>query len=562
MNQALDLLLSVDLTAVGGGDLSWEDIRLLRRIAGLPRSTTAELADSMGLSPEAAGERTRELSRKGYLDSRRPSSVGRQVVELSAGGLGALRGLEGLLASKTSAAEANCRDRALARMLDAIADPACIIGPIRDGGGAVADLEIRDSNEAFRGLFINKGLFARAARVSDFEFPEREAALAAASAVLGGARPRRLRLFLESRMRETDWRLSRMSGDILVARMLPRSPRPGREASPSALSRFQAFFDSGPIKLILDRRNGRILDANSKAVEFYGWDQAELRRMTIYELTASSRERVAAECESMLRGGHAILHAVHRLAGGEARPVEGHASPGYWGNRAIVYLIVFEEREDRRPTTPSPDGAAPVPAARLEDFAPFFENYGKFIPYLEELLGRLLPYGRRIRYRKGEHFLEYGELRPNIVFILEGLFRHYTVTEQGTECSIHIYRQGQIFHSIFFADLERANPLALEAMSDGEVFIVDEKHMYPFVNKDPRYFKLFYVDMISGFLSLYRRGISLLGDDASTRYRKFMEEEADAAEALRGSQAASYLGIASETLSRIKKRYEAPRRSP
>ncbi|HEY6896328.1 MAG TPA: diguanylate cyclase [Rhodocyclaceae bacterium] len=110
--------------------------------------------------------------------------------------------------------------------------------------------------------------------------------------------------------------------------------------------RYRALFENNSaVKLLVDPSDGRIVDANSAALDFYGWDLAALTKLHLQDLCALPAERLLAEEASALRSNRRHWLQPHRLANGELRQVEIHVGPVELDGKALSYLIVHDITE-------------------------------------------------------------------------------------------------------------------------------------------------------------------------------------------------------------------------
>jgi len=104
------------------------------------------------------------------------------------------------------------------------------------------------------------------------------------------------------------------------------------------------FHDHTAVMLLLNPQNGDIVDANNSAKEFYGYDFSDkpinigtlnpLPKATIHELLNSSSFRKRNYFEFS-----------HRLASGEFRTVEAHATPIQLHNEKLIFAIIHDISE-------------------------------------------------------------------------------------------------------------------------------------------------------------------------------------------------------------------------
>jgi len=110
---------------------------------------------------------------------------------------------------------------------------------------------------------------------------------------------------------------------------------------------YRALFDvNTAIKLLIDPSDqGRILDANQGAVEFYGWSLDELRAMRISDINTLTPAEVEAEMENARSLRHRYFRFRHRTARGEIRHVEVHSGPIHLDGRELLFSIVHDVTE-------------------------------------------------------------------------------------------------------------------------------------------------------------------------------------------------------------------------
>jgi CRP-like cAMP-binding protein len=233
-----------------------------------------------------------------------------------------------------------------------------------------------------------------------------------------------------------------------------------------------------------------------------------------------------------------------------------HVSQGFWAGHTVHFSIAFERPKNTEDSDDSTEDNQDLRVQTIPDgriFEECIRRYGDDIPQLEKLLAKLIPYGRTVRYRKGEHYLEFGETSPNVGVIIDGMFRQYAITDEGKDCTISLLRPGQIFQPTTHSIYEESESLALEAVCGSRVFVIDTRYTEP-LSHDTRWYELLYRAVQERLLEAKRRAVSLLNENAAMRYDRFLREEGDAADLLHSYQIASYLGITAETLSRIRKR--------
>ncbi|MFA9217502.1 MAG: PAS domain S-box protein, partial [Sphingomonadaceae bacterium] len=112
---------------------------------------------------------------------------------------------------------------------------------------------------------------------------------------------------------------------------------------------FRTFFEKNLSVILLIRpSDGRILDANHAAARFYGYDQAALRCMRIWDLNTLS----LAACSEQLTASSAerrnYFQFQHRLASGALRDVDVYATPVPIQDAVTLFSVIHDVTDRNR----------------------------------------------------------------------------------------------------------------------------------------------------------------------------------------------------------------------
>lgn len=114
-------------------------------------------------------------------------------------------------------------------------------------------------------------------------------------------------------------------------------------------SRFRSMIEEhAAVMLLLDPQDGRILSANLAARGFYGYPRKELLERSIQDISLQAAPMVLTEIAAAVSGERNILLFEHRLANGEARSVEMHASPIVHEGKTLLFAIIHDISERKR----------------------------------------------------------------------------------------------------------------------------------------------------------------------------------------------------------------------
>ena len=106
---------------------------------------------------------------------------------------------------------------------------------------------------------------------------------------------------------------------------------------------FDTLFgtNSAPIVLIDPESDGAIVDANKKALEFYGYSREEFRKLHVWDINTLGRSVLTVMREiSSWSGGHYPQRFRHRLADGTVRDVQVYAGPVQLMDQKLLLCII------------------------------------------------------------------------------------------------------------------------------------------------------------------------------------------------------------------------------
>lgn len=168
----------------------------------------------------------------------------------------------------------------------------------------------------------------------------------------------------------------------------------------------------------------------------------------------------------------------------------------------------------------------------------------------EEKFGKLISVQTFV---KGDDFIRAGESPRKIAFVRDGLFRYYYTSEDGIEYTKGFFDQNNVL-SAYDAILEnKPSYFTIEALEDSVIESVPYDPFQKLFPEDPCWNDFLIALLQKGYLAKVSRERELLLLDATQRYENFLKRYPDLEKRVKQSIIASYLGIAPESLSRIRK---------
>jgi PAS domain S-box-containing protein len=117
-------------------------------------------------------------------------------------------------------------------------------------------------------------------------------------------------------------------------------------------ARYRGVFEnSHAAMLIINPANGAIADANPAACRFYGWSQAELRRMEIGQINTLPGGQVRASLDQARKQLAGAFQFSHRRADGSVREVEVFSGPVTIDRQEFLFSIVHDVTDRQRADT-------------------------------------------------------------------------------------------------------------------------------------------------------------------------------------------------------------------
>ena len=183
---------------------------------------------------------------------------------------------------------------------------------------------------------------------------------------------------------------------------------------------------------------------------------------------------------------------------------------------------------------------------------------GRYLIQLKELLGKIEPpkkgdlervesVSRVVKYPKGKQLYVLGDGPLKEGFLLKGCLRIFSRNEQGKECNNSFVGENEFFGGINIPSPEAS--CGIEALSDCEILMFADRML----DCGPYLVRVRNRLMEQSFLYAQQRVSSLLLENPEQRYRHFMQTHSRLLQYIPDYYIASYIGVSSVHLSRIKK---------
>ena len=166
----------------------------------------------------------------------------------------------------------------------------------------------------------------------------------------------------------------------------------------------------------------------------------------------------------------------------------------------------------------------------------------------------------KVSVKKGAIVHLAGDVFSDIWFIKSGLARSYFTDKNGRDFTWQLYFRGKSKHGLnhFMDDSvsfyeNSGSMLNFEVLENAVFYVISLDELDKFISKDKKWEHLTRVWLHDTYYAAtYKRVISLMSETVGERYERLLEEYPRIFKQVKSYHIASYLGIAPQTLSKLK----------
>ena len=155
--------------------------------------------------------------------------------------------------------------------------------------------------------------------------------------------------------------------------------------------------------------------------------------------------------------------------------------------------------------------------------------------------------------KKGDFFVQEGKVCRQIAFINKGILRTYYLNEKGEETTSCFCTENNFTTSYKSFILQNASILSIQAMEETELLIIDYIDLQKLYGISPIWQNVGRVFAEKEYIIMEQYASSLNIETAKEKYLRLFKEQPQIIQKAPVSHIASYLGITTRTLSRIRK---------
>ena len=190
---------------------------------------------------------------------------------------------------------------------------------------------------------------------------------------------------------------------------------------------------------------------------------------------------------------------------------------------------------------------------------PYFKFVEKYIELDSDIRQLIASYISEITFPQKHIILSEGGLCNKVYFIVSGTARSYYTDFSGITVtwSFHFNNNLSLIRNVFVTDYRafltgKPSSIAIETLSEVSALVFTKEAVSYLMEKSLRYEIWMRKLNEMAYVSMYDRAFSLLTMSATERYHKLLNDEPHLIQMFSNYYIASYLGIAPQSLSRIR----------
>jgi len=158
-------------------------------------------------------------------------------------------------------------------------------------------------------------------------------------------------------------------------------------------------------------------------------------------------------------------------------------------------------------------------------------------------------------FKKGEFVLQDGDEVKDIFYVHTGCLRSYLLDKDGKEHTLQFAVKGWWISDYIALYGKKKSPAVsfIECITDASIYSISKSDFDQFIREDPEFSHFHIRKMELAFASFQNRILENLTLSAKQRYLNFVAAYSNIASEVKNYHIASYLGIATESLSRIRR---------
>ena len=170
----------------------------------------------------------------------------------------------------------------------------------------------------------------------------------------------------------------------------------------------------------------------------------------------------------------------------------------------------------------------------------------------ENVANEILSLSQVRMYKKGDTIVGINEKLIYVGFVLKGIVRSYYLDSNGNEITKNFHKEYFMFMDEGLIGYEKSL-CAYETLEDSNIMFLEIRKLKEFIKKNEKFKDLYIAALESGIRYKIYRESEFLMNNATERYLQFKKNYPELVNRVKQTYISTYLGIAPESLSRIRK---------
>ncbi len=186
----------------------------------------------------------------------------------------------------------------------------------------------------------------------------------------------------------------------------------------------------------------------------------------------------------------------------------------------------------------------------MEALNKYLKQFPQYTPKVFEIAK---PFLSRKKLEAGEFFLSLGKISNQIAFIEKGLFRVYYLND-GKEITHCFCRENSIACSYRSLITQQPSDTAIQAVEPTEIIYFSNESLQKLYQQDPFWQQVGRIASENEYVTTECHNRFVTDLSATERYQEIMENDPELLQRVPLNYLATYIQVAPETLSRIRKK--------
>lgn len=189
------------------------------------------------------------------------------------------------------------------------------------------------------------------------------------------------------------------------------------------------------------------------------------------------------------------------------------------------------------------------------DYEPLFLAMQKHVALTDADKEKIIARSAIKKLRKHQYLLQEGNVANIDSFVIKGCLRSYEVNEKGQERVIQFSVEDWWVGDLPSFLTDQPSTINIDCLEDCELIQFTRVDLFALFDEVPAWERYFRILLQNAYIATTQRLLTSISKTAMEQYEAFIKKYPHIEQRITNKQIASYLGIAPESLSRIRKQY-------